>query len=119
MNEMIIIPIVLFISLATVMCSFFYYAAQAKSEQQKTLKQLIESGQTLSPELVASIAKPNPANTTARDFSRGVLLISFSLAIILYGWFALDGDVDFTGLAAFPFGIGSAFLFIQKFKPKT
>ena len=118
MNE-IMIPITLFICIAAVLFGFFYYSAKAKAEQQKTLQQLIENGQTLSPELVASIAKPNPSNNTAKDFSRGVLLISLSVAILFYGWVALAGELEFIGLAAFPFAIGFAFLLIQKFKPKS
>lgn len=117
MNEMMI-PIVLFICVMIVILSFFYYATQAKLEQQKTLQRLIDNGQTLSPELVASIAKPNPSNNTDKDFSRGILLISFSLAILLYGWLALENESEFMGLSAFPFAIGAAFLLIHKFKPK-
>jgi len=118
MNELMI-PVVLFICMMIVILAFFYYSTQAKSEQQKTLQQLIENGQTLSPELVASITKPNQSNNTDKDFSRGVLLISFSLAIVIYGWLALDSEPEFIGLSAFPFAIGVAFLLIQKFRPKS
>jgi len=118
MNELMI-PVVLFICLMIVILAFFYYSTQAKSEQQKTLQQLIENGQTLSPELVASIAKPNPANNIDKDFSRGVLLISFSLAIVIYGWLGLENEPEFIALSAFPFTIGTAFLLIHKFRPKS
>jgi len=118
MNE-VMIPIILFICVGAVIWSFLFYSAKSKAEQQKTLQQLIENGQTLSPELVASIAKPNPSNNTDKDFSRGILLVSFSVAIMFYGWLALEGEPEFIGLAAFPFALGAAFLFIQKYKPKT
>jgi len=112
------IPIILFICTALVVWSFFFYGAKAKKEQQETLQKMIETGQTLSPELIASIARPAD-NDQAKDFSRGVLLISLALAIVLYGWFAIDIESEFIGLGFFPLTIGLAYLLIWKFKPRS
>lgn len=112
------IPIIFFICLALVVWSFFFYGSKAKKEQQDTIQKMIESGQALSPDLIASIAKPSDSDDS-RDFSRGVLLISVALSVVLYGKFGIDSEPEFMSLGFFPLTLGIAYLFIWKFKPKS
>jgi len=110
------IPIVLFICIVIAVWGYFVYTYKAKEQQQSTLKQLIDNGQTLSPELIASIAKPQGSDA-GKDFSRGVLLISLALALGLFGY--LDDNMDVTLAGLFPLFLGAAFLLIWKFKPNN
>lgn len=109
------IPIILFISVAVGVWGYFLYSYKTKEQQQSTLKKLIDNGQTLSPELITSIAKPQGGDS-GKDFSRGILLIAFSLALGLFGF--LDNEMDVTRAGLFPLFLGIAYLLIWKFKPK-
>jgi len=110
------IPIILFICIAVGVWGYFLYAYKAKEQQQDTLKKLIDNGQTLSPELITSIAKPQGSDS-GKDFSRGILLIAFALALGLFGY--LDSEMDVTRAGLFPLFLGIAYLLIWKFKPKN
>lgn len=109
------IPIILFICIVIAVWVYFVYAYKAKEQQQNTLKQLIDNGQTLSPELIASIAKPQGSDA-GKDFSRGVLLISLALALGLFGY--LGGQMNVIRAGLFPLFLGGAYLLIWKFKPR-
>ncbi len=110
------VPIIFFISIAMGVWGYLLFNYKAKEQQQNTLKKLIDNGQALSPELIASIAKPQKSDTS-KDFSRGVLLIAFSLALGLFGY--LDDNMDVTRAGLFPLFLGAAFLLIWKFKPNN
>jgi len=110
------IPVTLFISIAVGVWGYFLYAYKAKEQQQDTLKKLIDNGQTLSPELITSIAKPQGSDA-GKDFSRGILLIAFALALGLFGILGNETQVIRAGL--FPLFLGLAFLLIWKFKPRN
>jgi len=109
------VPIIFFISVAIGVWGYFLYAYKAKEQQQDTLKKLIDNGQTLSPELITSIAKPQGSDS-GKDFSRGVLLVFFAIALGLFGLFNGQTKVVLAGL--FPLCLGFAYLLIWKFKPK-
>lgn len=112
-----LVPIALFICATSVIWAFLKYSNTIKTKQQETIQKIIDSGQAISPEIVTSIAKPI-ANDENKDFSRGVLLIALAIAMTVYGLFGFADD-DFTGLGVFPFALGAAFLFINKFKSKA
>ena len=109
------VPIIFFISIAVGVWGYFLYAYKAKEQQQDTLKKLIDNGQTLSPELITSIAKPQGGDAN-KDFSRGILLVSFAAALGLFGLLGDESHVIRSGL--FPLFLGVAYLLIWKFKPR-
>ncbi len=113
----VFIPVFLFICIAAVIWSYINHVTKVKQEQQVTLQKLIDSGQALSPELIASIAKPKNQNEN-KDFSRGILSIAIAVGIFIYGYFGIVNEEEFTWLAAFPLTIGIGYLFIYKFHPK-
>jgi len=115
MNELWI-PIILFISISVSVWGYFLFSYKIKEKQQGTLKKLIDNNQALSPELIASIAQPQGSDS-GKDFSRGILLIAFSLALGLFGF--LDNEMDVTRTGLFPLFLGIAYLLIWKFKPKN
>jgi hypothetical protein len=114
------IPIVLFIMIALTIWSFLFFNNKNKKDQQLTLQKLIDSGQALSPELIASIAKPQklPDSNVDSDFSKGLLAVGLAIAIFVYGYFGLREETEFMWFSVFPLMIGIAFLLIFKFKPK-
>ncbi len=111
--EGLFIPITLFVSIAAVILGFIINRTKVKTKQQQTLQKLIESGQNLSPELVASVARQEQSEHV--DLSRGVLLISFAIAMVIFGLLGVD-QAEFAWLGAFPLALGFAFLIIHKVK---
>lgn len=109
------VPIILFLVLGFVCWSFVYFAYKGKKELQKTLQVALDKGEQLSNEsiekILASQRKP-PA-----DFKRGILLISFGVAIALFE--ILDPlNTGLYGLSFFPFAIGFGYLVVWKFDKK-
>ena len=109
-----LVPIVLFVSFAATMIGLLYYRHKIKGKQQQTIQKLIEKDQQLTPELIAAIGKKSESEHS--DLTRGVVLISFSIAIVLYGWIALESEPKFSGLGLFPLALGIAYLVINKMK---
>ena len=114
----VLIPIFMFIGLASVIYFYLKHLTDVKQEQQKTLQKLIDSGQPLSPELITSIAKPKSSSGVNKDLSRGLIAISLAVAVFIYGFYGLGKDLEFLWLGIFPFALGIAFLIIHKFKPQ-
>lgn len=111
-----LIPIILFICIAIVIWAYFHFATKTKKEQLQTVQKVIDSGQNLSPELIASIAKPAPSDRT-KDFSRGILFIAFAIAFFIFGALGIDHNDKVMWISVFPFSIGVAYLLIFKFRP--
>lgn len=111
--ESFLVPIALFISITAVILGFIFNRTKVKTKQQQTLQKLIESGQNLSPELISSVARQDKNEHI--DFSRGTLLISFSIAMVIFGLLGIE-ESGFAWLGAFPLALGFAFLIIHKVK---
>ncbi|WP_286234589.1 DUF6249 domain-containing protein [Thalassotalea sediminis] len=116
-NVEVFIPVVLFICIAVILWRIVNYYTEIKNAQQVTVQKLIDSGQELSAELIASISKPN-SNDKNRDLSRGIIAISIAIAIFFYGKFAVQ-SVEFSWLSIFPLMLGIACIIIHKVQPKT
>ena len=112
-----LVPIILFISFAAIIIGLLYYRHKIKAKQQQTIQKLIEKEQQLTPELIAAIGKKSESEHS--DLSRGVVLIAFAVAIVLYGTIALYDDPEFAALGVFPFAIGIAYLVINKVKKQA
>jgi Mg2+ and Co2+ transporter CorA len=114
--EGLFIPITLFVSIAAVLLGFIFNRTKVKAKQQQTIQKIIESGQNLSPELIASVAKKEQNEHV--DISRGILLICFAVAMVIFGLMGIK-DSGFAWLGAFPLALGVAFLIIDKIKRST
>lgn len=115
MDEGIVIPVVLFVSLAVVFITWFYLKFRGKVETQQTIRLALEKGTELSPELIKQIGDPEPAKD--RDLRRGMIWIAVGLSMVLLA-FGIDEDDaigPLMGTAAFPSLIGVAYLIMWRF----
>ena len=116
----ILVPIVMFIAIAVVLCVYYYMRHRTGEAVQKTVQTAIEQGQELTPEILERLGqapKRKPADLKLADLRRGVILISVGLGIAAFG--ALVGEDDATrpllAIGALPFLIGVAYLGLWKF----
>lgn len=118
------VPIAMFAALAIILSFFFWFRYRARSEMQQTLRAAIERGQELTPELVESLGKPAQPS---KDKDLRYSLIWFAIAI---GFSVFGGAIGaaeseeevfliMTGIAAFPFMLGLAYLIMWKFTERS
>ena len=97
------IPIVLLIAIAVVVCVYFYLRHRTSQSVQETVRTAIEQGQQLTPEILERLGQPpKRAKSDNADLRRGVILITVGLAIAAY--VAWSGT--FHGPAMLPLAIG-------------
>jgi hypothetical protein len=109
------IPIVMFISIALVFIALFWFRYKSRSDLQQTVRNAMERGVELSPELIDRLGAPRPAK--ARDLRLGVIWLSLAVGLVLIGA-AVPEPEAFRGTlagAALPFCIGSAYLLLYFF----
>lgn len=116
MQEDIVVPVALFISIAVAVSTALWLRFRGRAEVQKTIRIAIEKGQDLSPELLERLG--DAVEPRQRDLRRGVVSVGLALA---FGIFAVvlgekDAVRPILGLAAFPFLIGIAYLFLSRMK---
>ena len=118
------VPIAMFAALAIILSFFFWFRYRARSEMQQTIRAAIDKGQELTPELVESLGKPA---TPSKDKDLRYSLIWFALAISFSVFGAAIGAADadeevfliMSGIAAFPFMLGLAYLIMWKFTERS
>lgn len=110
------IPIVMFISIAVAVIFFFYFNSRKQHAVQETLRTAIDGGQALTPETINAMGV-KPAPTPTSDARKGVLLICFGIAAIIFGAFLPEPDATeiFKGLAAFPILVGIGYFIVYLF----
>lgn len=110
------VPIVLFISTAGVIVFFFHYSNKKQDAVQETLRRAIDGGQTLSPDTINALGV-RPAPTAISDARKGVLLVCFGIATIIFGSFLSDPEATeaLKGLSAFPIMVGIGYFIVYRF----
>ena len=110
-----LIPVVLFLSIASVFIGLFYFRFLARKELQKTLRAAIEQGNSLTPELLEQLA--DNRTSPDGDLRRGLFSIAIALALVLFGFAIGDEDMSLglVGVAGFPFLIGVVYLALWRF----
>lgn len=111
----ILVPIILFIAIAAVLCVNFYFRHRTRQAIQETVRTAIEQGRELTPEVLERLGEaPKPKGS---DLRRGVILISVGLGIAAFG--ALVGEDDairpMLAFGSVPFLVGIAYLGLWKF----
>ena len=107
-----LIPIVMFISIAVVLVAVFWFRYRARAELQQTVRNAMDRGVELSPELIERLgATPQPRE---KDLRLGVIWMSIAVALALCGFAIPEPDAlrGVLAAAAFPFSIGSAYLLL-------
>ncbi len=118
MDEEVIIPIVMFISIAAVMIVWLYLRHRSRVETQQTFRLALDKGTELSPDFIKHLAEPEPDKD--RDMRRGLIWLSLSVGLVLIG-FAVPEPEALRGLlagASLPFCIGCAYMIMYRYGTK-
>lgn len=124
----ILIVGIIFGSIVAIILGPSWLKSREKQETQITVRNAIDKGQALPPELVEALTKDVTRNLPSRtkDIRRGVLWIAAGVGLGLLGLFSdmtwsgpaeLDGSIanGMLGIAAIPFTIGVAFVILSFF----
>ena len=117
MDEEMLIPIVMFISIAVVFSLWFYFKYKTRVSAQQTFRLALDKGSELSPEFMKQLVDPEPSKD--RDLRRGLVWLALAIGLALCGLAIPDPSGDalqgcLAG-AAFPFTIGIAFLIMYRY----
>lgn len=97
----LLIPIIIILMIPVGLHIWLKAAARRQEEMQKTLRAMIESGQTVSPEILEQLAltaAPRALDARSRDLRWGIKLCGIGVAWTIFGilWeaFAPDSTLD-------------------------
>jgi len=118
MDEGILIPIVMFISIAVVFSLWFYFRHKARVATQQTFRLALEKGSELTPEFVKQLSEPEPSKD--RDLRRGLIWVALGLATAILGVAINEPDAigPLLGSAAFPALVGVAYLIMWRYEAR-
>jgi len=115
--EDILIPIVLFGTIALIIWLVVSYRHRNHADKQQTLRLALEKGAELTPELMKSISEPEPPKN--KDLRSGLIWLSMGVGLALCGFAVPDptGNALQGCLAgaAFPFSIGIAYIIMWRY----
>ncbi|MFC5371208.1 DUF6249 domain-containing protein [Brevundimonas faecalis] len=115
------IPVAFFIMIGAIVLVPTWLKSKERKDMQATLRSAIERGQPLPPEVIDSLSKDNikPPASASRDLRVGVILLSVSLGVALFGYMVSFAEMDafypIAGSAAVPGMIGLAFIVLSFF----
>ena len=119
MEVEIFVPIVMFLVVGFCIGSFFYYRFRARQELQLTVRAAIDSGQTLSVDVLEEIT--SALHPKKNDLRKGMVYVALALAFLMFGFFVPDEEASMimAGLAAFPLFVGLAYLVLWRLNPDS
>lgn len=110
-----LIPIVLFLTIGAVFALAFYLKYKTRHDVQQTVRVAIERGESLSPELIETLA--TSIASPYADLRRGVISLALGGAGFIFA--ILIGEEDATGplmaISTFPVVVGLAYLGLWRF----
>ena len=112
MMEEIFVPVALFVMIFGIVAIVMFYRFRNRQELQLTVRATLESGQTLSAELLEQLTAA--LHPKRNDIRRGIVLLAIGFAFVLFA-FAVGHDEasgPLLGLAAFPVLVGLAYLLL-------
>ena len=105
-----LIPIVLFLTIGVVFALAFYLKYKARNDVQTTVRAAIDRGESLSPELIETLAVS--ISSPYADLRKGVISLALGAAGMAFA--VLLGEEDAQGplmaLSVFPILVGIAYL---------
>lgn len=113
----LLIPMVFFSMVAIIAWGFFYFRHRGRSELQATIRQALDKGQELSPELIDRISEPKPGKM--RDLKRGLIWVAVAIGFVGLGFTIPDEEAQpiMLGISVFPVAVGLAYILIWKLTP--
>jgi predicted MFS family arabinose efflux permease len=117
-NYELLIPIVLFISMAVVLGLFLMYRHRTRAELQQTVRMALDKGQELTPDIIDRLGQPKQAPSS--DLRRAVIWLAIGIGFALFG-LILDEDEavrPLIAIGAFPMAIGIAYLIMSRVSEK-
>ncbi len=118
MAEDVLIPFVVFGSLAVIIVSAFYFSYKKRTVVYDAIKVAIEKTGTVDAALVEAIIRDNVGPYA--DLRKGIILIAVAAAFILLGFSIPDEEAvgPMFGVASFPGLIGLAYVAFHFFAPR-
>ncbi len=118
MAEDVLIPFVVFGSLAVIIVSAFYFSYKKRTIVYDAIKVAIEKTGTVDAALVEAIIRDNVGPYA--DLRKGIILIAVAAAFILLGYSIPEEDAlgPMLGVASFPGLIGAAYVAFHFFAPR-
>lgn len=115
MDEEVLIVAIVFSSVATVFCLWFYFRYKARMATQETFRLALEKGNELSPEFIKQLGEPEPSKD--KDLRRGLIWLALGLAMAILGVAVNEPDAigPMMGSAAFPAFVGAAYLVMWRY----
>ncbi len=112
MTEDVIVPIVVFGTIALVVWLFLHFGFRRRLVMHETIRLAIQNGQQISAETIHNLA--DAADRALGDLRRGVLFVSVGISFALLSALLLrheeDASTAMIGIAIFPFMLGVAYL---------
>jgi hypothetical protein len=108
--------VLIFGSIPACIVAYFFFKSRTRMQMQQTLRAAIEKGQTLTPDMVDTIARDiRPAPSPVRDLRIGVVWLGIAAGFVAVAYVAAYGDAPgafwpFIGLSCIPGFIGVAYL---------
>lgn len=114
-----LIPISTVLVTGAVLVALFYFRAKNRAQLQITVREAIDKGNELTPELIDRLAGPRPG--PGYDLRRALIWLAIGLACCLFG--AILGEDDalrpLIAIGMFPTLIGVAYLILWKFADRS
>ena len=118
MGEDVLIPMVVFGSLAAIVISAFYFSYKKRTVVYDAIKVAIEKTGTVDAALVEAIIRDNVGPYA--DLRKGIILIAVAAAFMVLGVFIDDQEAlgPMIGVASFPGLVGFAYVAFHFFAPR-
>lgn len=115
MGVEIAVPLGLFVAIVLVCFLVLFFRFRGRQELQMTLRAAIDSGQTLSPEMLEKLSQA--MQEPDKDLRRGAVAMAIGLALVVFAIAVGEDDATgpLLGMSAFPFLIGAAYLLLWFF----
>lgn len=118
MNEDILIPIVLFGTIAFVVYIALHFNFKKRSVVYEAIRVAIEKTGNADPQLIEAIVRDN--SDTNGDLRRGIILVALALGFVTLGYAIPEEEAirPMLGVASFPGLIGLAYIGFHFFAPR-
>ncbi len=109
-----IIPLAVFLTGAVIVFIFMYFKYKARSDLQVTIRQAIEKGNELSPELLERMSEPRQKKSS--DLRRGTIALAIGIGFAVFGFILDEEDAirPMIGIGMFPVMVGIAYLILWR-----